>query len=413
MKLNEIDAVRYALGHIQTTLYPKQYVYEEIVARGALEEQEFTNHTLTSLRKIQIELTREMNQLNDQDYAYKYFLSQDVEEVIDFLSSTSVDFGNVKERLQLFAEETVIPEIRQKLGIPYDPPPINFVSEMPGRQWPERKGGGFGADQWQADRYGIPKGIYIHEASLIPDSETLLIHELTHPAIEAFPNFVPWFDEGLCNFMAYWIYSEKTGTLSFRKMMKYRQEFADYFVDPARLFRRPDNMFCSLLLIGGLELIKLLMYYKREDPKKVRWHMIPSLLQEGVDLHTLLKKVVEEPVNLKEPEFSPLLRRIIASVLAHNISHVLSPLALLLFKKILERKPYPCRWKVEELLNEHLTKKEVEKAVSELRKRSLIWVFPNGEIEPYMGPFIGTNHFLEAGLVRAWARRYELKTWGE
>jgi len=412
MKLNELDAVRYALGRIQTNLYPKQYVYEEIVMRCDLKEKEFTNESLMNLNKRNMEIMHEMKQLKDQEYAYMYFLSQDLEEVMNFLSTTSVDLGDIKERLRVYARETVIPEIREKLGISYDPPPVNFVSTMPGRQWPGRRGGGFGADKWQAERYGMPEGIYIHEASLVPDSETLLIHELTHPAVEAFPNFVPWFDEGLCNLMAYWIYSEKTGNLRFRKTMKYRQEFADYFVNPARLFRRPDNMFCSLLIIGGLGLVKLLMRYKKEAPDKVRWHRIPSLLQEGADLQTLLREAVEEPVDLPEPEFSPLLRRIVATVLAHNMSHVLSPLALLLFKKILERKPYPCTWRTKELLNERLSREAVETAITELRKRSLIWVFPNGNIEPYMGPFIGTNHFVEAGLVRAWARRYEPKRWG-
>jgi len=249
---------------------------------------------------------------------------------------------------------------------------------------------------------------------LVPDSETILIHELAHPTIEAFPNFVEWFDEGLCNFMAYWIYSEYRGDLSFRKTMKYREEFGDYFVNPGRLFRRPDNMFCSLFIIGGLELVKILMRYKRENPTKVKWHLIPSLLQEGVDLQTLLKKVFEDPIELPEAEFSPLERRIIATVLAHNISQVLSPLALLSFMKILERKPYPCKWTIEELVGEHLTRVEVEKAIIELRDRGpMVWVFPDGHLEPYMGPFIGTNYYVEAGLIRAWARRYEPKSWGE
>jgi hypothetical protein len=413
MKLNEKDAVKYALGCIQTTLYPKQYTYEEILNRGKIEEKEFTNDTLLTLTNIQSKIKSEMSQEKDQEYAYLYFLSRDVGKVIRFLSKTSIDFGNIKERLRIFAEETVTPELRKKLGIRFVSPPINFVKELPGRQWPERRGGGFGADQWQANRYGIPEGVYIHEASLAPDSEVILIHEIAHTAIEAFPNFVEWFDEGLCDLMAYWIYAEYTGHLKFRKKMKYAEEFADYFTNPERLFRRPDNMFCSLLLIGGLELIKLLMQYKREEPSKVRWHLIPSLLQEGVDLPTFLKKAIKEPVDLPEPDIPPLLRRITATVLAHNISHVLSPLALLLFMKILSREPYPCRWKIKELVNEHITRKGAEEAISELRKRSLIWVFPEQEIEPYMGPFIGVNHFIEAGLIRAWARRYEPKQWGD
>ena len=65
------------------------------------------------------------------------------------------------------------------------------------------------------------------------------------------------------------------------------------------------------------------------------------------------------------------------------------------------------------MLNDNLSREEVEKAITELGDRFVIWVYPNGDIEPYMGPFIGTNHFVEADLVRAWARRYEPKIWWE
>ena len=264
------------------------------------------------------------------------------------------------------------------------------------------------------ERYGIPRGIYLGEASVVPDSETLLIHELTHPAVEAFPNFVEWFDEGLCNFMAFWIYSEQIGNLNFRRNMKMQEEFGDYFVNPGRLFRRPDNMFCSLFIIGGLDMIKLLMRYKRENPSKIKWSLIPKLLQQGTDLQTFLKNVVEDPVKLPEPILSPIQRRIIATVLAHDISHVLSPLALLLFTKILERKPYPPMWRPEELLTENITQEGIDNAITELRNRGpIIWMFPDGHFEPYMGPFIGTNYFIEAGLVRAWARKYEPMDWGK
>jgi len=407
-----MGAVRYALGRSQTILYPKRYALQDIVKRAHIEEAIFTDDTLQKLRELQIELEVEIDNLQDQQFAYSYFLREDIEQVISFLTSESVDFSGILDKLRTFAEKTVIPKIRDKLEIDYDSPPINFVTKMPGRQSLDRRGGGgFGADQWQADRYGMPRGVFIHEASLVKDSEVLLIHELTHPAIEAFPNFVPWFDEGLCNLMAFLIYFEEKGNLSFRRCMKFREEFGDYFFSPGRLFRRPDHMFCSLLLIGGLDLVKLLMRYKREDPTKVRWDIIPSLLQEGVDLPTFLEKAVEESVILPEPEISPILRRITATVLSHNISHVLSPLALLIFNKILERKPYPCTWKLEELLNKNITKEAVEKAVSELRQRFLVWIFPNGDLEPYMGPFIGTNHFVNAGLIKAWARRYELMTW--
>jgi hypothetical protein len=259
----------------------------------------------------------------------------------------------------------------------------------------------------------MPEGIYIHEASLVKDSETLLIHELAHPAIETFPNFVPWYDEGLCNFLAFSIYGKSKGDLSFRRTMKYREEFADYFLNPARLFRRPDYIFSSLFLLGGMELVKILMKYKREAPEKVYWNSIPTLLQEGVDLETFSEKAFKESIILKEPEITPISRRIISTVLAHTISHVLSPLALLLFEKILERKPYPCTWKIEEFLNEHLTSEKVKEAIFELKKRSIVWVFPNGEIEPYMGPFIGTNHFFDSGQMRAWAKKYELRDWSD
>ena len=354
-----------------------------------------------------------MMQKKDQEYAYLYYLSSDIEKVIKYLSTHSVDFGNIQEKLMKYADETVVPMLREKLDVSYEAPPVNFVSSMPGKQRPGRKGGGFGADKWQSNRFGMPEGIYIHEASLVIDSETLLIHELAHPAIEAFPNFVPWFDEGLCNLMAFSIYGESKGDLSFRRMMKYREEFADYFVNPERLFRRPNYLFCSLFLLGGMDLVKLLMRFKREDPEKIYWNLIPALLQEGVNLKSFSEKAFKDPVDLAEPEFTPLSRRIIATVLAHTVSHVLSPLALLLFEKTLEKKPRPGTWRLEELLDEHLTLAGVEEAVSELKKRSLIWGFPNGEIEPYMGPFIGTNHFVDSGQMRAWAKRYELREWSD
>lgn len=413
MKLDESGAVRYALSRVRTTLYPKQYPFEEIVSRGRLSEEDYTDETLQTLIRVRQEISQEMEQKQDQEYAFLLLLSRDIDSVVGFLSKNSVDFGDIKGRLESYARDTIVPNLRKMLEVEYEPPPINIVTSMPWAPTPGRKGGGFGADRWQADRYGMPEGIYIHEASLVPESEVLLIHELAHPAIEAFPNFVPWFDEGLCNLMAFIIYGESRGDLGFRRNMLYRQEFADYVANPARLFRRPNHLFCSLLIIGGFDLVKTLMRYKREDPEKIKWHSIPALLQEGVDLKTFLEKVIADPVDLPEPEFSPLLRRIIATVLAHTVSHVLTPLAYILFEKILEREPRPGTWKLDELLDKHTTKGEVEKAIAELKKRSVVWVFPNGDIEPYMGPFIGANHFLESGQVRAWARRYELREWGD
>ena len=411
MKLDERGAVRYALSRVQTTLYPKQYPYEEIVSRGCLSEKDYTLDTSQTLMQVRQEILDELEQKKDQEYAFLLLLSRDIFSVVDFLSQNSVDFGDIKSRLEAYAKDTIVPNLRKKLEVEYEPPPINIVTSLPWAPTPRRKGGGFGADRWQADRYGMPEGIFIGEASLVPESEILLVHELAHPAIQAFPNFVPWFDEGLCNLMAFIIYGESRGDLGFRRNMLYRQEFADYVANPARLFRRPNHLFCSLLIIGGFDLVKILMRYKQNDPEKVKWNSIPALLQEGVDLRTFLEQVIFDPVDLPEPEFSPLLRRIIGTVLAHSVSHVFTPLAYILFEKILEREPRPGTWMIDELLDKHITKAESEKAIAELKKRSVIWVFPNGDIEPYMGPHVGANHFLESGQVRAWARRYELRKW--
>ena len=74
-------------------------------------------------------------------------------------------------------------------------------------------------------------------------------------------------------------------------------------------------------------------------------------------------------------------------------------------------RPYPCRWKKEELVDDKYTSLSIEKVVEELKQRYLIWVFPTGDFEPYMGPYIGTNHFYNAGLLKAWSREYECKKW--
>ena len=119
-----------------------------------------------------------------------------------------------------------------------------------------------------------------------------------------------------------------------------------------------------------------------------------------------------EPVSLPEPEITPFQRRIVATVLAHNISHVLSPLGMLLWRRILERKPTPGRWTLDELETEKISPEAVEQTIGELRARGpLVWVFEDGHIEPYTGPFTGTEHFLKAGLVRVWAKKYERGDW--
>jgi len=411
MILDEQLAVRYALGRTFTWLYPKIYPLNKIIMKAGLEEDEYSKVTLDKLRKLNDKLVAERKSKFDQAYAYDTFLIEDINNIIDFLEKESVDFSGIQERLLKYSDEIAVPKIKEKLELDYDAPSINFVKELPGLQWPGRKGGGFGADKWQSNRYGMPEGIFIHEASLVKNSEIILTHELTHPAVEAFPHFVPWFDEGVCNLMAYWIFSETNGGLSFRRDMLTRLEFADYYFNPARLFRRPDNLFCSLLIIGGMDLVRLLMKYKRSNPEKVNWNIIPSLLQEGVDLKTFIKKAFKEPVELKEPEIPEILRRIVATVLAHNISHVLTPLALIIYIRILERKPRPAAWMPEELVTANVTEEGVKEAITELKDRSLVWVFPEGHIEPYTGPIIGTSHFLEAGLIRVWSRKYSNEEW--
>jgi hypothetical protein len=411
MILDEQLAVRYALGRTKTWLYPKTYPMNLIIESANLVEKEFSKKTLEKLKELKIKINRDQKKKQDQAYAYSVLLEEDIECLIRFLKNETVDFTGIENHLKEYSENVVIPKIKEYLELEYEPPTINFVKELPGLQWTDRKGGGFGADKWQSKRYGMPEGIFIHEASLIKNSELILIHELTHPAVEAFPNFVPWFDEGLCNLMAYWIFFETIGDLSFRREMKTRLEFADYYFNPARLFRRPDNMFFSLLLIGGMDLVKLLIKYKRDSPEKVNWNIIPQLLQEGADLETFTKKAINEPVKINEPELPPILRRITSTVLAHDISHVLSPLALILYRRILERKPHPGKWMPEELSNTNITDIGVKEAVKELKDRSLVWVFPDRSIEPYTGPIIGTSHFLEAGLMRAWSRKYQNSEW--
>ena len=62
MKLDESGAVRYALSRVRTTLYPKQYSYEEIVSWGHLSEKEYTDETLKTLMRVRQEISHEMEQ---------------------------------------------------------------------------------------------------------------------------------------------------------------------------------------------------------------------------------------------------------------------------------------------------------------------------------------------------------------
>lgn len=86
-------------------------------------------------------------------------------------------------------------------------------------------------------------------------------------------------------------------------------------------------------------------------------------------------------------------------------------MAWIIFEKILQRRPYPCRWRKDELVDNNFTSSKVDEVVDELKKRYLIWVFPDGSFEPYMGSYIGTNHFYNAELLKAWSRIYECKKW--
>tara|TARA_B100002003_G_C13668481_1_gene338749 strand:+ start:251 stop:439 length:189 start_codon:yes stop_codon:yes gene_type:complete len=62
MKLDKSGAVRYALSRIRTTLYPKQYPFEEIVSRGSLSEEDYADETLQTLIRVR----QEMEQKKDQ-----------------------------------------------------------------------------------------------------------------------------------------------------------------------------------------------------------------------------------------------------------------------------------------------------------------------------------------------------------
>lgn len=410
--IDEQLAVRYAVGRAHTLLYPKTYTYQEIEKRADLTLEDYGEETLRKLRETIESVEAEKQEHMDQKYAYLCILQEDLQTVIDFLVENPGDFDDRQDELREYARDVAVPKIKEYLGLDYEPPAIHFVDRMPGAINPGRRGGGLGVDRWQSEQYGIPEGIFVHEASLMKDSEILLIHELTHPAVEAFPNFVPWFDEGLCNLMAFWIYGESSGDLRFRRYMRLREEFGDFYFSPGRLFRRPNKLFCSLLMIGGFELVKLLAEYKRSTPEKVDWDRLPTLLMDGVDLDTLLKEAVREPVSLPEPEITPLQRRIVATVLAHNISHVLTPLGMILWRRILERQPTPGKWTLDELKHEKITPEALDQTISELRARGpLIWLFEDGHIEPYTGPYTGTAHFLYAGLVRVWAKKYERGDW--
>ena len=149
MVFNEKQAIRYALGQIQTVLYPKRYPYEDIVELGKFDDIKYSHETIIKLELLKEHLEKESTGLINQKYAYSLLLIRDLNKLIKYLTCNSLEFPGIIERLNNFADNFAIPKIKKKLEIDYVPPPINIVDNVPGMSG----GGGFGADRWQSEKY--------------------------------------------------------------------------------------------------------------------------------------------------------------------------------------------------------------------------------------------------------------------
>jgi len=312
-------------------------VSKYVTKRLRLEDGRLDESTLRKVLELSEELKRNSRAApsdRPEKKAFNELLAHDVDRIYEslqyrFKQYQSYDFEKEKELILKVTEHV----LTKTLGLDLDHAfPISLVGALPG---PLRKlpYAAYTVTTRESRYLRLPVGIYFKMSSIVPFStRRLLAHEECHSATQD-RHSVIWFDEGLAEYVATIAVAEME-----RSPQAARVVTGIAVENPAvwPIYLKFMRMVGHLAVLDNLLLLRKLCRLKLKNHKRVKWHEIPRLLQEGKSATEVADTVIEGRSTLPTMRPYSMAQTVARAFVSMIIPIRLSPLGYITFKEIVK-----------------------------------------------------------------------------
>lgn len=376
LSLTELAAARYALASKPTLNQPRSAILELI--KPTLKPVGVSVRTGGSVLDVARNLEAQTDAADPVARVALRYRIRDIEAVATALN-TICDEGYAPDQVVEQYREIARKALTDRFRFPYQAKPHQILKNFPP---PHDRGDFFG--------YSGRDGVYLKRDHLFPGlTEITVLHENVHCAIRG-QGYIPWFDEGIANFLAYLLYAEQTGDCG--AIQVYRTYLAE-LSPTVYWYPEFDRTLATLVLLGWQSLLFALIGARLRDPACVDWQAIPQLLMRGRPLDEIRDKCFPDLV-IGNFEFFPdrIVQRVIAAILAPMRFVVLSPVAFAILERALADGDLPVGWARGDL---GLDGEAFDAALQELTDAYL--AVPN---RGRLVPTAGADKMVQSGMVR-------------
>lgn len=376
MSLTELAAVRYALASRPALCQPRRAVLDLI--RPALRPLSVSVRTGGSVLSVARELAERAAAAPAGERLSLRYLIRDIEAVADAVGVICDESYSPDQAVEQY-REIARRALGERLRFPYQAKQHLIVKT-------------FAPPHDQTDSFAASGRdcIYLKRDHLFPGlTELAALHENVHSAIRG-QGYIPWFDEGVADLLAYFIYAEQTGDCSAIRI--YRTYLAE-LAPTQHWYPAFDRTLATLVLLGWQSLLFSLIGARLRDPAGVDWASIPRLLMRGRPLDEIRDKCFPDlAVGNYEFFADRTVQRVLAAILAPERFIAIGPVAYAILERALADGDLPVSWARSDL--------ELDDATCEAALRELADAQLTIDNRGRLVPIAGAAELVASGMVR-------------
>jgi len=374
--LTELAAVRYALASGSALNQPRRAVLDLI--RPALRPVSVSVRTGGSVLGVARELAERAAAASTGERLGLHYLIRDIEAVADAVGAICDEGYSPDQAVEQY-REIARRALGERLRFPHQAKQHLIVKT-------------FSPPHDQADFFAASGRdcIYLKRDHLFPGlTELATLHENVHCAIRG-QGYIPWFDEGVADLLAYLIYTEQTGDAS---AIRIYRTYLTELTPTQSWYPAFDRTLATLVLIGWQSLLFSLIGARLRDPASVDWSSIPRLLMRGRPLDEIRDKCFPDLLVGNYEFFADrTVQRVLAAILAPEGFIAIGPVAYAILERALAEGDLPVSWARSDLALDSPT---CETALQELADAQLA-VSNRGRLVP----LAGASELVASGMVR-------------
>lgn len=374
--LTELAAVRYALASRSALNQPRRAVLDLI--RPTLRPVSVSVRTGGSVLGVARELAERAAAAAAGERLGLHYLIRDIEAVADAVGAICDESYSPDQAVEQY-REIARRALGERLRFPHQAKQHLIVKT-------------FAPPHDQADTFAASGRdcIYLKRDHLFPGlTELATLHENVHSAIRG-QGYIPWFDEGVADLLAYLIYTEQTGDSS---AIRIYRTYLTELTPTQSWYPAFDRTLATLVLIGWQSLLFSLIGARLRDPAGVDWSSIPRLLMRGRPLDEIRDKCFPDLVVGNYEFFADrTVQRVLAAILAPEGFIAIGPVAYAILERALAEGDLPVSWARSDLALDSPT---CETALQELADAQLA-VANRGRLVP----IAGAAELVASGMVR-------------